>query len=90
MEDLLDITFERYCRHASLIGTPSSCQQFVWGLQEIGVDEIACLIDFLEDDEAILQSLTYLEELREMCSATAGDKATTEALNDFLEYLDEN
>ena len=90
MEDLLDITFERYCRHASLIGTPSSCQQFVWRLQEIGVDEIACLIDFLEDDEAILQSLTYLEELREMCSATAGDKATTEALNGFLEYLDEN
>jgi hypothetical protein len=28
--------------------------------------------------------------LREMCSATADDKATTEALNGFLEYLDEN
>jgi len=89
MEDLLDITFERYSRQASLIGTPSSCQEFVWRLQEIGVDEIACLIDFLDDDEAILQSLTYLDELREMCSAEFLNKATTEALNDFLECLDE-
>ena len=90
MEELLDITFERYSRDASIIGSPASCQQFIWQLQEIGVDEVACLIDFIEDDEAILQSLSYLDELREMCSETAFNKATTEALNDFLECLDEN
>jgi natural product biosynthesis luciferase-like monooxygenase protein len=88
MEELLDITFERYSRHASLIGTPSSCQQFIWKLQEIGVTEIACLIDFLEDDEAVLQSLPFLDELRAMCSAESLKRATTEALNDFLEDLE--
>lgn len=88
MEELLDITFERYSRRASLIGTPASCQRFIWELKEIGVDEIACLIDFLEDDEAILQSLPYLNELREMCSDETSNTATSAAVNDFLEDLE--
>src|SRR5262249_51587357 len=43
MEDLLDLSFDRYFNTAALMGTPASCKQVVWQLKEIGVDEIACL-----------------------------------------------
>lgn len=33
-------------------------------LAELGVDEIACLIDFLDDPEAILGSPPHLDRLR--------------------------
>ena len=64
LEDLIDHSFERYFNTAALLGTPSSCKQIVWQLKEIGVDEIACLIDFIDDDEAIIEGLHYLNDLR--------------------------
>ncbi len=45
MNDLFDLTFDRYFRTAALMGTPETCREFVWDLAEIGVDEIACLIE---------------------------------------------
>lgn len=68
MEDLLDITFERYFQTAALMGTPATCREFLWKIEDIGVDEIACLIDFHDDREAILSSLRYLYELKESFS----------------------
>ena len=68
MEDLLDITFERYFQTAALMGTPETCRQFLWKLEDIGVDEIACLIDFHDNRKAILNSLHYLNELKESFS----------------------
>jgi natural product biosynthesis luciferase-like monooxygenase protein len=71
MEDLLDITFERYFHAAALMGSPDECKKFVTQLIDIGVDEIACLIDFLDDHEAILESLHYLNDLRSEFSSDA-------------------
>lgn len=68
LEELLDATFERYARQAALIGTVESCSELVGQLAEIGVDEVACLIDFMEDREAILAGLEPLDELREAFS----------------------
>jgi natural product biosynthesis luciferase-like monooxygenase protein len=87
MEDLLDLTFERYFRHASLMGTPSDCKQLVRELIEIGVDEVACLIDFLPDRETILAGLSYLGELRSAFSSETIDRSIAEAINDFVEEL---
>lgn len=64
MEDLLDIIFERYFYNISLTGTVEHCKKRVDALQAVGVNEIACLIDFLDDGPAILESLTYLSQLR--------------------------
>lgn len=64
MEELLDLTFERYFRTAALMGAVSDCEPLVWQLEEIGVNEIACLVDFLEDEAAIIESLTYVNKLR--------------------------
>lgn len=79
LDELLDVTFERYVETASLIGTPASCEPLLWKLEETGIDEIACLVDFLDDPAAVLAGLPYLAELRE---AFAGDPVSS-FLEDF-------
>jgi len=64
MDQLLDITFDRYFNAGALMGTLSSCREFIWELKNIGVDEVACLIDFLQDRKGIMESLKYVNELR--------------------------
>ena len=89
LEELLDATFERYFHAAALMGTKSSCKQLVWQLKDIGVNEIACLIDFGVNDEDVIQSLTHLDKLRNMFSAEALASVTREAMSAFMEDLDE-
>jgi natural product biosynthesis luciferase-like monooxygenase protein/amino acid adenylation domain-containing protein len=62
--DALAYGFERYSRTAALFGTPASCAAMVEQLHGIGVNEIACLIDFGVDEEAVLSSLKSLDVLR--------------------------
>ena len=88
LEDLLDLTFERYFRTASLMGTPESCQRLLWRLEEIGVDEAACLIDFLDDSAAIRRSLPLLAELRAAASAETVEQATAARVDQFLVDLE--
>jgi natural product biosynthesis luciferase-like monooxygenase protein len=64
MEELLDITFERYYTSAALLGTVETCKPLVQQLKGIGVDEIACLIDFGPGEEDVLEHLKYLDDLR--------------------------
>jgi hypothetical protein len=71
MEELLDIIFARYFHKGALMGTPDTCKEFVLRLKEIGVDEIACLIDFIDDSNAIMESLVYVDQLRASFSADA-------------------
>jgi len=66
MNALLDHAFERYFAAAGLFGTPESCLATVDRLRGMGVDEIACLIDFGVDSESVLGSLPYLDELRRL------------------------
>jgi natural product biosynthesis luciferase-like monooxygenase protein len=86
--ELLDLTFERYFRDASLLGCPDKCESLIRVLEQIGVDEIACLIDFLDDQEAVLQHLPYLADL----CATVSDERTGSLnagfVDTFLEPLD--
>ncbi len=46
MEDLLDHAFERYYATSGLLGTPESCLEMMRSVKAIGVDEVACLLDF--------------------------------------------
>ncbi|MBD2482708.1 type I polyketide synthase [Planktothrix sp. FACHB-1365] len=64
-EHLLAYAFERYFQTSALIGTPESCELMVQQLQAIGVDEIACLIDFGIDADSIMASLYSLKKLKE-------------------------
>ncbi len=54
---------------AGLIGTPDSCAATVERLRQLGVDEVACLIDFGVAAEQVLAGLTHLDELRRRAAA---------------------
>ncbi|HSF40223.1 MAG TPA: MupA/Atu3671 family FMN-dependent luciferase-like monooxygenase [Thermoanaerobaculia bacterium] len=87
LEELLDLTFERYAQSASLLGTPESCRELLWQAEDAGIDEIACLIDFLDDNGAVLAGLEHLDEVRAAFSTPALEAATEAAASSFLEEL---
>ncbi|WP_306359954.1 MupA/Atu3671 family FMN-dependent luciferase-like monooxygenase [Nocardia sp. CC227C] len=60
---VLDFAFERYYRNNGLFGTPDSAFSMVTRMREIGVDEIACLIDFGIPDADVLEGLAALARL---------------------------
>ncbi len=65
MEALLSHAFERYFETSGLFGTPSTCLQMIDRLKTIGVDEVACLIDFGVDFDAVMSSLPQLDLVRQ-------------------------
>ncbi len=65
IEELIRHAFDRYARHNSLLGTVDSCTPILKKLQRIGVNEIACLIDFGVDLEPMLSSLLHINKLKE-------------------------
>jgi natural product biosynthesis luciferase-like monooxygenase protein len=66
MTALLEHSFQRYYETSGLFGTPQSCLAMVDRLKAIGVDEIACLIDFGVDADAVLSHLEHLNQLRKL------------------------
>ena len=71
-DELLQFSVERYIASGSLIGALRHCQALVERLKNIGVDEIACLVDFGWPASVALQQLSALNELRVACvSGTA-------------------
>lgn len=64
-EDLLAYAFERYFQTSALFGTPDTCLEMVTRLKEIGVNEIACLIDFGVDVDSVMSALHVLKRLKD-------------------------
>jgi len=56
--------FDRHFETRGLFGTVEDGMRLLAQLAEIGVDEVACFIDFIGDTNAVLGSLDYLEKLR--------------------------
>jgi alkanesulfonate monooxygenase SsuD/methylene tetrahydromethanopterin reductase-like flavin-dependent oxidoreductase (luciferase family) len=82
LDEVLDFSFERYFETSGLLGTPAKCLQMLEQLREIGVDEIACLIDFHNDTDTVLQHLPYLHEVKNRWSEATvpADEASIPAL----------
>jgi natural product biosynthesis luciferase-like monooxygenase protein len=78
MQALLAYAFERYFQNSGLMGTPEVCLEMVERLKGIDVDEVACLIDFGVSYEAVMQSLSLLDEVRRRSNARAGTQAEGE------------
>ena len=74
-KNLIEFAFHRYMRTQSLLGTPESCAPLVQNLMESGVNEIACLIDFGVDNALVLESLGFVEKLRQLSSKANGRAA---------------
>ena len=62
---LIARAFDRYFTTSGLFGTVADGAEMLQGLKAIGVDEVACLIDFGVPRHDVLGSLRYLAELRE-------------------------
>jgi natural product biosynthesis luciferase-like monooxygenase protein len=65
LEALIDHAFHRYFATSGLFGTPDSCLATLAKLKDIGVDEVACLVDFGIATETVLANLENLRELVE-------------------------
>ena len=68
MDALLEHAFDRYYETAGLFGTPESCLDRVRELQEIGVTEIACLVDFGARPDLVKQNFEHLARLKVLAS----------------------
>jgi phthiocerol/phenolphthiocerol synthesis type-I polyketide synthase E len=79
-ENLLTLAFNRFYEGGSLFGTPESCLSAVEKFAAIGVNEIACLIDFGIDFDTTMDGLLHLARLAELancrhcCAADLGVK----------------
>ena len=62
-DQVLEVSFRRYFDTAGLFGTPARCIRMVDRLREIGVDEVACLIDYGVDADTVLSALENLDQV---------------------------
>ncbi len=65
LEYMLEMAFQRYVATSALIGSPDSCAPIVERLRAVGVDEIACLIDFGVEPALVMAGLPALAELKD-------------------------
>lgn len=77
MAALIDHAFERYFETAGIFGSPESCLPLIDQLKRVGVDELACLIDFGVEDDVVLTHLPYLDQLRQRCRMQLDDAEGT-------------
>ncbi|MFC6686534.1 MupA/Atu3671 family FMN-dependent luciferase-like monooxygenase [Jhaorihella thermophila] len=71
LEAILDFAFERYFEDSGLFGTVEDALARVEQLKRIGVDEIACLIDYGIDPAVVLEGLKPLAEVVRRANAPA-------------------
>ena len=83
MKALLDHAFERYFDTAGLFGTKERALRLIDQLSDIGVNEVACLVDFGIDADLVLENLVHLDGLRRL----ANDEARTVDLQGSEEEL---
>ena len=79
-EDDLDaiLTFgvEGFIKQRSLIGTPEGCAPLIEEFQQAGVDEMCCLVDFVQDDQAVLGALPICVSLWISASSCGCDRSS--------------
>jgi natural product biosynthesis luciferase-like monooxygenase protein len=64
LDFLVEQAFNRYFDEGGLLGTAPKARGVVQRLHDLGVDEVACLIDFGLPDKLVLAGLDQLDELR--------------------------
>jgi natural product biosynthesis luciferase-like monooxygenase protein len=74
VESMVKMSFDRYFDTSGLFGTVADGTRMLERLSGIGVDEVACLIDFVDDTDVALAGLSHLAELRRTWAAmTSGE-----------------
>ncbi|MFI5778753.1 amino acid adenylation domain-containing protein [Nocardia sp. NPDC051570] len=65
LEAIVDLAIDRYFESSGLFGSPDTCAELIRTVAEAGVDEVACLIDFGIDPAEVMDSLTWVDRLRD-------------------------
>lgn len=73
VEFLVERSFDRYFDTGGLFGNVEDGMRVLERLSEIGLDEVACLIDFVGDTDAVLGSLEHVDQLRQTWQARCDD-----------------
>lgn len=84
IDDLVSFAFERYYQTASLMGTPDRCLRMIERLRAIGVDEVACFIDFGVDAGAVVESLPHLNALMNLTRKISEQQQSAGSISHFL------
>jgi natural product biosynthesis luciferase-like monooxygenase protein len=71
LDAILEFAFLRYFEDSGLFGTVEDCLNRVEQLKRIGVDEIACLIDYGIEKQTVLNGLQHLAKVRELSNVQA-------------------
>jgi len=69
LDGLLEFAFNRYFETSGLFGSPERCVRMAGDLHALGVDEIACLIDFGVETRTVLEHLPLLSQVRREVAA---------------------
>jgi natural product biosynthesis luciferase-like monooxygenase protein len=85
LDQLLDHAFERYYQTSGLFGTPESAKDIVRRVAEIGVDELACLIDFGIDTDLVLENLPNIKALMDGLALGGGISRKVSVADDVVD-----
>jgi alkanesulfonate monooxygenase SsuD/methylene tetrahydromethanopterin reductase-like flavin-dependent oxidoreductase (luciferase family) len=77
IDQLLELKFDWYFSNAALMGTPGSARRYVQQLEAMGVDEIACLVDFGLRERDVFDSLELIKELNNACARDVATQAAS-------------
>ncbi len=83
MDAILNHAFERYFETSALLGTPETCLRTVEKLKKVGVDDVACLIDFGVDSEKVLDHLQYLNAVKTLANLGVQEQKKTEVNGNY-------
>ncbi|HEY0406604.1 MAG TPA: amino acid adenylation domain-containing protein [Pyrinomonadaceae bacterium] len=88
IEHVLSMAYDRYVQSSALIGTQESCVPIIDRLINLGVDEIACFVDFGVDAESALRSLERVKALKERYAKPEQAEAARTTDNLAAEYIE--
>ncbi|MFI1720549.1 MupA/Atu3671 family FMN-dependent luciferase-like monooxygenase [Streptomyces sp. NPDC020489] len=88
-EQLATLVARDFYDRRSLLGTQGKCAEVVERLAGIGVDEVACLVDFGLPFADVLAGLPRLDDLRRACAPTAGRTRPTPPARRLGSYYDQ-
>ncbi|WP_285503823.1 MupA/Atu3671 family FMN-dependent luciferase-like monooxygenase [Actinokineospora sp. NBRC 105648] len=67
-------SFDRYYDNGGLLGTVDKLEPAVAAFRALGVDELACLVDFGLPTRTVLDALSYLDDLRARTALAAATR----------------
>lgn len=78
LDKMVEYSFERYFKTGALFGSIDDCVKTVKKAVSVGVDEIACLMDFGIEYSSVMESLPYLRQLTAKVKVLGKQESVTE------------